>query len=156
MSLIGVSVSSKGTTLLMVLPYMRHGDVKSFLQSKRGGKIDITELPKVNIYPNHTMSLCAVCTVVSASAIARGKGWGGGESAPCSFSSDSVAYNILSNRFNVQHIHTFGYYIYLLGCHIPHYYLLQNIESLICLYKCCSCSCTPPYYKIELYISLFM
>jgi len=49
MSLIGVSISSQEATLLMVLPYMCHGDVKSFLKSKRGGRIEVTELPKVNI-----------------------------------------------------------------------------------------------------------
>ena len=42
MSLIGVSVVPEEATLLMVLPYMCRGDVKSFLKSKRGGKIEVT------------------------------------------------------------------------------------------------------------------
>jgi len=35
---------------LMVIPYMLHGDVKSFLTSKRGNKIHLTELPQVSTY----------------------------------------------------------------------------------------------------------
>jgi len=46
MSLVGVSVVQ--AKLLMVLPYMSHGDVKSFLKSKRRGKLEITGFPKVN------------------------------------------------------------------------------------------------------------
>ena len=41
--------------LLMVLPYMCHGDVKSFLKSKQGGKIEVTEFPEVK---NDTALLC--------------------------------------------------------------------------------------------------
>ena len=48
MSLIGVSVVPEEAILLMVLPYMCHGDVKSYLKSKRGNKIEVTEFPEVN------------------------------------------------------------------------------------------------------------
>ena len=48
LSLIGVSVVPKEAILLMVLPFMSHGDVKSFLKSKRGGKIEVNNFPEVN------------------------------------------------------------------------------------------------------------
>ena len=51
MSLIGVSVVQEEAVLLMVLPFMRHGDVKSFLKSKRGGQIEVTEFPEVRNNP---------------------------------------------------------------------------------------------------------
>jgi len=57
MSLIGVSLVPDETILLMVLPYMYHGDVKSFLKSKREGKIEFTEFPEVK---NNTELLCAL------------------------------------------------------------------------------------------------
>jgi len=48
LSLIGVSISPEESIPMMVLPYMVNGDVKSFLKSRRGHKIEVTELPKVN------------------------------------------------------------------------------------------------------------
>ena len=49
LSLIGacLEASSSDKMPLMVVPYMLYGDVKSFLSSKRGNKIDLTELPQV-------------------------------------------------------------------------------------------------------------
>ena len=47
MSLIGISIIPGERTPLMVLPYMHHGDVKSFVKSKRGTKIELDEFPKV-------------------------------------------------------------------------------------------------------------
>ncbi|XP_065899293.1 uncharacterized protein [Dysidea avara] len=46
LSLIGVSISPEESIPMMVLPYMVNGDVKTFLKSKRGHKIEMTELPK--------------------------------------------------------------------------------------------------------------
>ena len=36
----------------MVLPYMHHGDVKSFVKSKRGDKIEMDEFPEVATVTN--------------------------------------------------------------------------------------------------------
>ena len=47
MSLIGVSIILEEGIPLMVLPYMHHGDVKSFVKSKRGNKIEVNEFPEV-------------------------------------------------------------------------------------------------------------
>ena len=47
MSLIGVSMIPEEGTPLMVLPYMHHGDVKSFVKSKRGSNIELKEFPEV-------------------------------------------------------------------------------------------------------------
>ena len=50
MSLIGVSVVQEEAMLLMVLPYLCHGDVKSFLKSKRGSQIEVTKFPEVILF----------------------------------------------------------------------------------------------------------
>jgi len=47
MSLIGVCIVPEEAILLMVLPYMSLGDVKSFLKSKRAGKLEVTKFPEV-------------------------------------------------------------------------------------------------------------
>ena len=47
LSLIGVSIIPEENTPLMIMPYMNHGDVRSFLKSKRGNKITIDDFPKV-------------------------------------------------------------------------------------------------------------
>ena len=49
-SLIGVSEIPEEGTPLMVLPYMHYGDVKSFVKSKRGNKIEVDEFPEVAVY----------------------------------------------------------------------------------------------------------
>lgn len=48
MSLIGVSITPEEGIPLMVLPYMLHGDVKSFVKSKRGNKIEMDKFPEVH------------------------------------------------------------------------------------------------------------
>ena len=53
LSLIGVSINPVDATLHMVMLFMDHGDVKSFLKSKRGDKIEFANFPKVCI--------CYVC-----------------------------------------------------------------------------------------------
>ena len=51
-SLIGVSILRDEGTPLMVLPYMHHGDVKSFVKSKRGDEIEMDEFPEVTTVAN--------------------------------------------------------------------------------------------------------
>jgi len=46
LSLIGVSIVPDDDIPLMVMPYMLHGDVKSYLKSQRGNSIDADQLPK--------------------------------------------------------------------------------------------------------------
>ena len=46
-SLIGICMFPEEGTPLMVLPYMHYGDVKSFVKSKRGNKIEVNEFPEV-------------------------------------------------------------------------------------------------------------
>jgi len=54
-----LKTSSQDMLPLMVIPFMRHGDVKSFLTSRRGNKIDLTELPRVNNYvPRYHYIVC--------------------------------------------------------------------------------------------------
>ena len=37
-------------TLYMIMPFMHHGDVKSFLRSKRGDAIKLDHFPKVRMH----------------------------------------------------------------------------------------------------------
>ena len=50
LQLIGVSIMKEETVPLMVMPYMQNGDVKSFVQSKRGNTIKVDTFPEVNNY----------------------------------------------------------------------------------------------------------
>ena len=56
LSLIGVSINTEDGALHMIMPFMHHGDVKSFLKSKRGNMIELDHFPKVAIYVH-------ICTV---------------------------------------------------------------------------------------------
>ena len=47
LSLIGVSMNPEDGTLHMVMSFMHHGDVRSFLKSKRGNVIELDHFPKV-------------------------------------------------------------------------------------------------------------
>ena len=47
LSLLGISFTPEENKPLMVMPYMHHGDVKSYLKSKRGGVAKIEELSQV-------------------------------------------------------------------------------------------------------------
>ena len=49
LSLLGVSINLENVLLLMIMPFMHHGDVKSFLKSKRGDMIEFDHFPKVYI-----------------------------------------------------------------------------------------------------------
>ena len=48
LSLIGVSINPEDATLHMIMSFMDHGDVKSFLKSKRGKMIEFDHFPKVS------------------------------------------------------------------------------------------------------------
>ena len=48
LSLIGVSIDSAKAIPLMVMPFMHHGDVKSFVKSKRGNLIECDHFPEVH------------------------------------------------------------------------------------------------------------
>ena len=50
LSLIGVSINPEDVTLHMIMPFMDNGDVKSFLKSKRGNKLEFDLFPKVYAY----------------------------------------------------------------------------------------------------------
>ena len=47
LSLLGVSINPNDGTLYMIMPFMDHGDVKSFLKSKRGDVIEFNHFPEV-------------------------------------------------------------------------------------------------------------
>ena len=47
LSLIGASINPEDGTLHMIMLFMHHGDVKSFLKSKRGNMIEVDHFPKV-------------------------------------------------------------------------------------------------------------
>ena len=47
LSLLGISFTPEENKPLMVMPYMHHGDVKSYLKSKRRGLLEIKEFPQV-------------------------------------------------------------------------------------------------------------
>ena len=49
LSLIGVTVTPEEAIPLMVMPYMHHGDVKSFVKSKRGGDVKVESYPVVKL-----------------------------------------------------------------------------------------------------------
>ena len=49
LSLIGVCIIPEEAAPLMVMPYMHHGDVKSFLKSKRGSNIKVENFPMVKL-----------------------------------------------------------------------------------------------------------
>ena len=50
LSLTGVSINPEDATLHMIMSFMDHGDVKSFLKSKRGNLIEFDHFPKVRTY----------------------------------------------------------------------------------------------------------
>ena len=49
LTLIGVCIIPEEAVPLMVMPYMHHGDVKSFLKSKRENDIKAEKFPLVNL-----------------------------------------------------------------------------------------------------------
>ena len=68
LSLIGVSINPEDGTLHMVIPFMHHGDVKSFVKTKRGNMIEFDHFPKVYMCSVHTyirIMLILVCACSS-------------------------------------------------------------------------------------------
>ena len=57
LSLIGVCIIPKESVPLMVMPFMHHGDVKSFLKSKRGNDIKVENFPPVTL-ATYIVALC--------------------------------------------------------------------------------------------------
>ena len=57
LGLIGVSVIMEEAIPLMVLPYMHNGDIRSFVKSKRGNTIELTEFPEVHSHLGHAHTL---------------------------------------------------------------------------------------------------
>ena len=53
LSLIGVSICPKDATLHMIMTFMDHGDVRSFLKTKRGNLIEFDHFIEVHTY-THT------------------------------------------------------------------------------------------------------
>ena len=49
LSLVGVCIIPEESVPLMVMPYMHHGDVKSFVKSKRGNTIKVEKFPLVMV-----------------------------------------------------------------------------------------------------------
>ena len=45
--LIGIAISPKDGALNMIMPFMHYGDIRSFLQNKRGNKMKLEDFPKV-------------------------------------------------------------------------------------------------------------
>ena len=49
LSIIGVSIIPEEDVPLMIMPYMHHGDVKSFIKSKRGDDVKVVNFPEVKL-----------------------------------------------------------------------------------------------------------
>ena len=50
LNLIGVSLNPDDVTIHMIMPFMHHGDAKSFLKSARGAMIEFSHFPEVCMY----------------------------------------------------------------------------------------------------------
>jgi len=61
LSLIGASINTEDGTLHMIMPFMHHGDLKSFLKSKGGNIIEHDHYPKVCI---KIASICSCIYIV--------------------------------------------------------------------------------------------
>ena len=63
LNLIGVSFLKGEAVPLMILPFMHNGDVKSFVKSKRGSILEVTEYPEVHSSYSHCNVLyCYIAT----------------------------------------------------------------------------------------------
>ena len=47
LNLIGVCIIIEEATIHMVMPFMHHGDVRSYLKVKRGSVVEFDHFPKV-------------------------------------------------------------------------------------------------------------
>ena len=66
LSLIGVSIILEEAIPLMVMPYMHHGDLKSYMKSKRGNKLEVSKFPQVIIIL--TKYSCKLCSYISSNS----------------------------------------------------------------------------------------
>ena len=60
LSLIGVSINSEDAILHMIMPFMHHGDAKSFFKSKRGDMIEFDHFPMVRTYIRIAMHIILI------------------------------------------------------------------------------------------------
>ena len=58
LNLIGVSINPDDATLHMIMPFMDHGDVRSFLKTKRGDIIEFDHFPEVHMYTCTSLHTC--------------------------------------------------------------------------------------------------
>ena len=50
LSLTGVCIIPEEAAPLMVMPFMHHGDVKSFIKSKRANNVKVENFPQVKLH----------------------------------------------------------------------------------------------------------
>ena len=62
LNLIGVSFLKGEAVPLMILPFIHNGDVKSFVKSKRGNILEVTEYPEVRRYSHCNVLYCYIAT----------------------------------------------------------------------------------------------
>ena len=60
LSLIGVSISPKDATLHMIMTFMDHGDVRSFLKTKRGNLIEFDHCLEVHTYTHPYINMLGI------------------------------------------------------------------------------------------------
>ena len=69
LSLIGVCVNIEDGAIHMVMPFMVHGDIRSYLRAKRGSAIEFDHFPEVQyVYPQ--MYVLIIVTVTMHSNLA--------------------------------------------------------------------------------------
>ena len=56
LSLIGVCINVEDGIIHMVMPFMVHGDIRSYLRAKRGSVIEFDSFPEVRIITNVLIS----------------------------------------------------------------------------------------------------
>ena len=60
LSLIGVSICPKDATLHMIMTFMDHGDVRSFLKTKRGNLIEFDHFLEVHTYTHPYINMLGI------------------------------------------------------------------------------------------------
>ena len=69
LSLIGVSIDPVDDIPQMVMPYMLHGDVKSYLKLQRGDLFEADQLPKVTAMVNIILHVIIIIRLTRRMAI---------------------------------------------------------------------------------------
>ena len=64
LSLIGVCIVPEEAVPLMVMPYMHHGDVRSYVKSKRENNIKVDEFPPVRLNINTYIRMLHICMLL--------------------------------------------------------------------------------------------